>query len=55
MITVLIYYPCQNCNGTGITSKNQSESTSNLVQNQLCLICNGTGKGKIKEIREEIK
>lgn len=58
MSLVRVYDPCSCCQGTGFIPVNQGllgTFTSHNVTGSVtaCTLCNGTGKGPIREIREE--
>lgn len=57
MADVKVYEPCVYCQGNGWTQPDQPSGITKLVgvnygPLMVCRACGGTGKGKVKEIRE---
>lgn len=58
MSTVKVYEPCPHCQGNGYYPAPQHHGLTTLTGPNygpllVCNACGGTGKGKIKEIRDE--
>lgn len=55
MSTVTVYEPCARCQGQGWTIDVPPNNWTNPIlcgTRVVCDVCHGTGKGKVKEIRE---
>lgn len=56
-MSTVVYEPCPHCFGNGWvyppSSQQWTQPNVMLGPRMICEVCHGTGKGKIKEIREQ--